>query len=115
MHEILHHTERMMPEEIRAAIYRAWSHDWQDAYKAATPAQKKLFADMLAASLGNRSAWDRVAKGFADGTLKYDEHYKLVNRPSTGQSRRLTCSSHASMRRAGSRAPSNGCPKCLRK
>jgi hypothetical protein len=79
VHEILHHTERMMPDDIRQAIYKAWSRDWQDAYKKATPEQKKLFGDMLAAAFGSKQAWDRVTNGFAKGTLKYDEHYKLVN------------------------------------
>jgi hypothetical protein len=79
VHEILHHTERMMPANIRSAIYKAWARDWKDAYAKATPKQKPLFGQMLAASLGSKTAWDKVAKGFADGTLKYDEHYKLVN------------------------------------
>ncbi|RQS39787.1 PLxRFG domain-containing protein [Burkholderia sp. Bp8990] len=79
VHEILHHTERMMPDDVRAGVYKAWSRAWQDAYKAATPEQKPLFGQMLAAALGSRKAWDEVAKGFSDGVLKYDEHYKLVN------------------------------------
>lgn len=79
VHEILHHTERMMPADIRSAIYKAWARDWQDAYKNATPEQKPFFAAMLRAAVGSQSAWADVAKGFKDGVLKYDEHYKLVN------------------------------------
>jgi hypothetical protein len=79
VHEILHHTERMMPADIRSAIYKAWARDWQDAYKNATPEQKPFFAAMLKAAVGSQSAWADVAKGFKDGVLKYDEHYKLVN------------------------------------
>jgi hypothetical protein len=79
VHEILHHTERMMPEDVRHAIYKAWSRDWQEAYKRATPEQKAAFGDMLASSLGSQSAWARVAKAFRDGVLNYDDHYKLVN------------------------------------
>lgn len=79
VHEILHHTERMMPEDVRAGIYKAWAREWQQAYRDASPKQKPIFNDMLAAAVGDRGAWSRVAKAFSDGTLNYDDHYKLVN------------------------------------
>lgn len=80
VHEILHHTERMMPEAIQAPIRRAWLRAYAAAHKAAPTDKVRAALDfMLMSSMGDAAAHKRVIEAFADGTLDYDTHYQLVN------------------------------------
>lgn len=78
VHEILHHTERMMPEDVQARITKAWQDAWTRAYNKADPKTKALLLDMLEMST-DREARERIHKAFADGRLDYDAHYQLAN------------------------------------
>jgi len=80
VHEILHHTERMMPKEVQDGVLQAWQRAWDAAYKAATPEVQELMRDMLKASMtGDQKASDRVRDAFGSGTLTYDKHYQLYS------------------------------------
>jgi hypothetical protein len=79
VHEILHHTERMMPPEVQAGILREYNEAWGSAYKKADNQVKGLMRDMLVAAAGDKKSMDRVVNAFADGTLDYDLHYSLFN------------------------------------
>ncbi|MES2319952.1 MAG: PLxRFG domain-containing protein [Pseudomonadota bacterium] len=79
VHEILHHSERMMPPSVQDGIVREWARAWDKAWKASEGDIRAALNDMLASSIGDRSASARVLKAFEDGVLKYDEHYPLVN------------------------------------
>lgn len=79
VHEMLHHTERMMPPEVQEAILREWQRAWDATFKKATPALKKAMMDMLEASMGSKDAEGRVGKAFGTGTLNYDQHYQLYS------------------------------------
>jgi len=79
VHEILHHTERMMPEAVQQGIRKLWSKAFADAVKKATAAQKPVFDAMLEAISGSQTARETVNKAFRDGVMSYDKHYQLVN------------------------------------
>ena len=79
LHEILHHTERMMPAEAQAGITSEWAKAIKAASEKATPAQREAMAQMLEATAGSQAAYKQVRKAFADGVLDYDQHYQLVN------------------------------------
>ena len=79
VHEILHHTERMMPVEIQNGILKEYQKAWDAAWAKADEKTQKLMQDMLAASAGDAKAKERVMAGFSSGALKYDDHYQLYN------------------------------------
>jgi hypothetical protein len=79
VHEILHHSERMMPPEAQKAIVREWVRAWTAAWKAGDAEVRSALDDMLAASVGDRNAMARMRAAFDDGKLDYDTHYPLVN------------------------------------
>lgn len=80
VHEILHHSERMMPVEVQDGVLKEWQRAWDAAYKAGDAATKELLRDMLKASTtGDRKASDRVADAFGSGKLTYDKHYQLYS------------------------------------
>ncbi len=79
VHEILHHTERMMPGDVQAGLMKAWQRAWDAAYKAGDAKLKAALNDMLAASLGDKEAHSRTKAAFASGSLQYDEHYQLFS------------------------------------
>lgn len=78
VHEMLHHSERMMPAAIQQKISQAWFDAYMREFEKSTPAVKLLMEDMLAMG-GDKKAADRTIKAFADGKLQYDTHYQLVN------------------------------------
>ena len=47
VHEILHHTERMMPADLQEAIRASWKKSFQAAAKKAEPRPTKLFFEAL--------------------------------------------------------------------
>jgi hypothetical protein len=77
VHEILHHTERMMPEDVQEGIKKEWAAAWTKAYKNATPEVQAALDDMLLAIAGDTKAKERVMEAFQDGTLDIDTHYQL--------------------------------------
>jgi hypothetical protein len=79
VHEILHHTERMMPVEVQNGVMKAWQRAWDAAYKAGDAKLKAALDDMLAASLGDKNAHGRTKSAFAAGTLRYADHYQLFS------------------------------------
>ena len=79
VHEMLHHTERMMPAAIQHGINKAWFKAYMSAWDKADPATRPLIEDLLAGGAGDKAAFERIIKAFRNGKLKYDEHYQLVN------------------------------------
>lgn len=79
VHEILHHTERMMPDDVQRGIARSWSKAFAEATRLATPEQRAALAKVAEAIVGGREAQQAVHKAFRDGVLDYDKHYQLVN------------------------------------
>lgn len=79
VHEILHHTERMMPGEVQDAVLREWQRAWDAAFKKADPKLKAAMQDMLQSAFGDKKAGERVGKAFANGVLDYDKHYQLYS------------------------------------
>ena len=78
VHEILHHTERMMPSEVQAGIRTAWSKAVAAAVKNADEKTRGHLTDLLNAGYDKPSA-ERTKKAFASGDLSYDKHYQLAN------------------------------------
>lgn len=79
VHEILHHTERMMPTDVQNGILKSYQKAWDKAYQKADEKTRALLQDMLLAQAGDKDAMQRVRDGFADGGLKYQDHYQLYN------------------------------------
>ena len=81
VHEILHHTERMLPKVARQGILKAYNAALTTAMKKATPEQQKAIMQLIkdSSGLGGEGAADRMQQVFSDGTLNYDEHYQLAN------------------------------------
>lgn len=79
VHEIMHHTERMMPDAVQRGIVNEWRRAWADAWKHADPARRTALDDMLAASTGDKDAFGRVVQAFKTGVLDFAQHYQLSN------------------------------------
>jgi hypothetical protein len=63
VHEILHHTERMLPEDLQAAVTKEWRKRIGDELKtAATPEQKKFLQNALTRE-NPRALFDDVTEG----------------------------------------------------
>src|SRR5574341_1452429 len=78
-HEILHHTERMMPERIRTGIQKEWNHALQRAITDAEGLERELLADIPKALRGDKAAQQAIMRAFNGGILKRNTHYQLVN------------------------------------
>lgn len=79
VHEILHHTERMMPQEVQDGILREWQRAWDATYKKGDPKLKEAMQNMLKSAFGDTSAEQRVSQAFKDRTITYDDHYQLYS------------------------------------
>jgi hypothetical protein len=79
VHEILHHTERMMPAEVQAGIRKEWAKAYSKALADADGPQRAALEQMAAAMAGDQRARQAVSEAFSDGTLDADTHYQLVN------------------------------------
>jgi hypothetical protein len=79
VHEILHHTERMMPVEIQNGVLDEWNKSYLSALSKADDKTRPYLAKMLDAINGSTGAKEIVMEGFKKGILKYDQHYQLVN------------------------------------
>lgn len=78
IHEILHHSERLMPEPVQQGIRRAWERATKDLMAKATPERRAAMEAMDKASGGDAEALQTVKKAFADGVLTKDD-YQFVN------------------------------------
>lgn len=82
LHEILHHTERMLPEDVQAGINKAYDSAFRTAYDSATPEVRHLLDDlrlMPYPTSDQMARRHRVLEAFHDGKLDYDQHYQLTN------------------------------------
>lgn len=81
VHEVLHHSERMMPGPVQAGIRKEWARAYAAAMKEAIAFPKRLDAlhAMAEAMAGSRAAQQRVADAFSNGTLDYSKDYPLTN------------------------------------
>lgn len=83
VHDILHHTERMMPAEIQAPIRREWAQQVARAVGRAEKAndvpRMEALRDMIAASEGSAPAQRLLVEHFKEGRLEYDRDYPLTN------------------------------------
>lgn len=79
VHEILHHTERMMPPAVQDGIRKEWAKAYSKALSKADEKQRAAIEQMLPAMAGDQSAQKLVRDAFSDGTLNADEHYQLTN------------------------------------
>jgi len=81
-HEILHHAERMMPEDIQAGIRAEWLSQITGMLDAAIRTKDtemvEHIRDALAAAAGDTAAYNRVADGIRNGTLSQD-FYQYIN------------------------------------
>ena len=80
VHEILHHTERMMPEDVREGIIKAWKKALADEFKNSQDANfVRALNNMLVASMGSPDAKRTMMADFKDGTLNVEKHYQLYS------------------------------------
>lgn len=81
-HEVLHHTERMMPEAVRDGIREEWLNQLHALQKWASENQvhdlMRAIDDVIRATAGDEAAAKRVNDLIKDGTLPY-EFYQYVN------------------------------------
>ena len=82
VHEILHHTERMLPEPVREGIRRAWIKELRAVERFAKDTQNQTLmqavADALKAATGDDQAFQRVAEMIKTGEVSQN-FYSLVN------------------------------------
>lgn len=82
VHEVLHHIERMLPDNVRTVIRKAWLKDLQSQYdlakEAGDVAKINALDDAIRAAAGDREAFDRVANLIRKGELPAD-FYQNVN------------------------------------
>lgn len=79
VHEMLHHTERMMPQAIQKGIQKAWLRAYSDAWTKADAPTRARLDDLMAGGAGDKKAFERTVDAFRKGELNYDKHYQLVN------------------------------------
>ena len=80
VHEILHHTERMMPEDVREGILKAWEKALASEFKNSQDANfVRALNNMLVASMGSPDAKRTMMADFKDGTLSVEKHYQLYS------------------------------------
>lgn len=78
-HEILHHSERMMPQKVQDGIRREWRRHLAAEMKKATPIQRQVLADIPRAINGDAQARARIMKAFEGGVLNRNKHYPLYD------------------------------------
>jgi len=79
VHEILHHTEQMMPIEVQNGITDEWTRSYLAAYRKADPKVKSYLKEIPKAISGDQNAQKAIFEGFKNGTLDYNAHYQFVN------------------------------------
>ena len=83
-HEILHHAERMMPEDVQAGIQAAWKAELKAVRDWATRTQNETMmravSDAIRGALGDDKAFGRLAEMIAKGEV--DERFYALANPS---------------------------------
>jgi hypothetical protein len=79
VHEILHHTEQMMPIEVQNGITDEWTRSYLATYQKADPKVQLYLKEIPKAIAGDKKAQKTIFEGFKNGTLNYDAHYQFVN------------------------------------
>lgn len=79
VHEILHHTEQMMPIEIQNGVTDAWTKGYLKTYRESSPEVQAYLKFIPKAISGDRNAQQEILNGFKDGVLNYEKHYQFVN------------------------------------
>jgi len=79
VHEILHHTEQMMPIEVQNGITDEWTRSYLATYQKADPKVQLYLKEIPKAIAGDKKAQKTIFEGFRNGTLNYDAHYQFVN------------------------------------
>lgn len=79
VHEVLHHSEQMMPPAVQQGIRKAWLRAVEAVGRADGPKVRAALADANKATRGDRAAYQRMIAAFRDGTLTKDRHYQLVD------------------------------------
>jgi hypothetical protein len=78
-HEILHHSERMMPPEVQAGIRREWRKQLRATMDKATPETREIYQDAIRATVNNdKAAYDRVVQAFSNKKIPLED-YRLLN------------------------------------
>ncbi len=72
VHEILHHTERMMPSDIRAGIFKEFVKQYANRFKGADFKTLSALELMGRAAEGSRSAYEEMMQKFGNGKIPYD-------------------------------------------
>ena len=78
MHEILHHSERMMPDAVQQGIHRAWQRALKAEMEGASPERRAAMEALNKVSSNDMTALDSVKRAFKEGVLKADD-YQFVN------------------------------------
>ena len=78
-HEILHHSERMMPADVQEGIVEAYKNDLDEVLRAATPETRTALLDLISGAAGDRAAHARAISAFEARVLDYDKHYQFAN------------------------------------
>ena len=78
VHEIMHHTERMMPEVVQDGIRRAWEKAVREAVAKATPERAQALKDLLQFNRDSE-ARGRVIDAQSQGHVNLENEYQLSN------------------------------------
>lgn len=79
IHEILHHTERMLPPGVQKGIAAEYNAAWKRAYNNASPELRAALDALRLSAFGDKAARDATMKAFESGLLQYHQHYQLTN------------------------------------
>lgn len=79
VHEILHHSERMMGRDVQKGIIREWQRALDAALRKANKAEKSALIALIRGGMGDEASFKQAVLAFRQGTLNYDEHYQLTN------------------------------------
>jgi len=78
-HEVLHHTERMMPEKVRDGIRAAWAKRIKDLRAMADATgnvpMREVLATIVSAYYGDPTARKRLQESFAMGDIPYSVYH----------------------------------------
>jgi N12 class adenine-specific DNA methylase/predicted RNA methylase len=77
-HEILHHTERMMPPDVQRGIAKEYEKQILKAWNKATPTERSVLSDMVRAQAGDEKAIRRVGLAIKHRRVDYS-FYQYTN------------------------------------
>ena len=81
VHEILHHLERMMPEDVQRKITESWARGLLKARKNAKTAYEKQYFDLLwnfHFNNGDQKEFKEALKLIQDGKVSYSGNYEFA-------------------------------------